>query len=90
MAEFKMIVQEILEATAINLDVWELKLTVDEVKVILNQKEGAIVQVVGENGEKAMKKDNMSSKNLTKYTRSFINYFSLGYDARVGFGNNFF
>lgn len=33
-----------------------------------------------------MKKDGKSNRNLTEYKRSFINYFSLGYDARVGFG----
>jgi len=33
-----------------------------------------------------MKKESKSNRNLSEYKRSFINYFSLGYDARVGFG----
>jgi hypothetical protein len=33
MAKFKLIVQEITEASSVNLDVWELKLTVEEVKI---------------------------------------------------------
>jgi len=36
--------------------------------------------------KRSRKKDEKTNKNLTEYRRSFINYFSLGYDARVGFG----
>lgn len=87
MAEFKLLVQEIVEADSIFIDVWELKLSVDEVSnYIISKNHGAIVQIVGDHGEKQMKKDESTNKNITEYRRSFINYFSLGYDARVGFG----
>ena len=86
MAQFKFIVQEIKEAIPVNMDVWELRLKVDEVSCYLKQNEGAIIQIVGDSGEKAMKKESKSNRNLSEYKRSFINYFSLGYDARVGFG----
>jgi len=32
--------------------------------------------------------DNTTNLKLKTLKRTFINYFSLGYDARVGFGKN--
>lgn len=39
MARFKQIVQEIVDASTVNLDVWELKLSVDEVHFLLRRTE---------------------------------------------------
>ena len=57
------------------IDVWKIDLQLDpeEGEVIVNQKDG-----------KAPLKDE-DGNILRRYMRSFINYISLGYDARVGY-----
>lgn len=52
------------------IDIWQVKL-------VLDKTEGMIIQN-GSYGQKRQKK-------LNVFFKSFINYFSLGYDARVGF-----
>ncbi len=74
MAKFKLIVQDLAEATSIFVDLWEMKLVCDE-------KDGGIVQY----DTNLQVKRSAESKSMK---RLFINYFSLGFDARVGFGFN--
>ena len=57
------------------IDIWELSVAVD-------QQNGTIFDVV-KNGEK-IKEDNDKNKIL-QFKKTFVNYFSLGFDARVGF-----
>lgn len=80
MAKFKIIVRDLAEATSINIDIWEIKLTCDT-------NEGAIIECASKdlNNKYPMRESN---KILTTFKRSFINYFSLGFDARVGYGYN--
>jgi diacylglycerol kinase (ATP) len=74
MAKFKLIVQDLAEATSIFVDLWEIKLICDE-------KDGGIVQY----DTNLKVKRSLETKSMK---RLFINYFSLGFDARVGFGFN--
>lgn len=67
---FKKIIQEILESTSINIDIWELKLTFDDTN-------GGYISI-NNNFEKYLNKTNI-------LYRGFISYFSLGYDSRIGF-----
>ena len=57
------------------IDIWELSVAVD-------QQNGTIFDVV-KNGEK-IKEDNDKNKIL-QFKKTFVNYFSMGFDARVGF-----
>ena len=57
------------------IDIWELSIKMDQLN-------GAIYDVV-KNGEK-IKEDEEKNKILT-FKKTFVNYFSLGFDARVGF-----
>lgn len=72
----KNILTKYVEATYTTIDVWDLKLK-------LNKDKGEIIMI--NKDIKFSKKDN-KGEAVTTYKRSFINYFSLGYDARVGFG----
>jgi hypothetical protein len=72
--EFKEIVREIAEASSVFIDIWDIKLTCAE--------GGEIVEV--NNDGKKTKIEN--GKVMTTFKKSFISYFSLGYEARVGFG----
>jgi hypothetical protein len=47
------------------------------------KEKGEIIEINKDN--KSFKTDS-ENKKLNSYRRTFINYFSLGYDARVGFG----
>ena len=73
--EFKEIVKLIADAPSVNVDVFELKLICDD-------KEGEIIEI--KNNEKVKKEEN--GKVLTTFSKPFISYFSLGNDARIGFG----
>ena len=57
------------------IDIWKMDLELDDVegKVLVNTKNGKI----------PLKDDN--GNIIKRYVRSFINYVSLGYDARVGY-----
>ena len=57
------------------IDIWELSIKMDQLN-------GAIYDVV-KDGEK-IKEDEEKNKILT-FKKTFVNYFSLGFDARVGF-----
>ena len=57
------------------IDIWELTLD-------MNKENGAIYDVI-KDGEK-LKEDKEKNKILT-FKKTFVNYFSLGFDARVGF-----
>ncbi len=63
------------EAFPGKVDVWELRLTVSQ--------DGEIIEVKQDNKKPKLDHD---GNVLRHYRRTFINYFSLGYDARVGFG----
>jgi diacylglycerol kinase family enzyme/ribosomal protein S16 len=83
MAKFKLIVLDLAEATSIFVDVWEIKLSCDDL-------EGAIIEwdFYDTNSEKKIKYDTVKKLKMTTMKKLFINYFSLGFDARVGFGFN--
>ena len=57
------------------VDIWKIVLQLDSTdgEILINKKSGKI-QLKDENGNK-----------IKRYQRSFINYISLGYDARVGY-----
>jgi hypothetical protein len=57
------------------IDIWELSIKMDQLN-------GAIYDVV-KDGEK-IKEDEEKNKIIT-FKKTFVNYFSLGFDARVGF-----
>ncbi len=86
MEEFKNIVMQFAEATSIFVDVWDLRLQVDEVrsKTRKLKENGEIIQF--NNDTKNYLVNNITNLKLKTLKRTFINYFSLGYDARVGFG----
>lgn len=65
-----------IEAEETVIDIWKVKLKLDDTDGMLIQNSNSI-------------KDTKKDKNgniIRLYTKSFINYLSLGYDARVGFG----
>ena len=72
---FQRVLYTYLTAGIINIDIWELQLKVD-------QKEGKIFDVIL-NGEVQLKDEN--NNFLTSFSKTFINYMSIGFDARVGF-----
>lgn len=54
------------------------------------QQTGEIIQIVHKDGktEKSTLTTDLTSSRLVEFKKSFISYFSLGYDARVGFGTS--
>ena len=72
---FQRVMYTYLIASVINIDVWKLELKVD-------QKEGKIYDVI-KNGEIELK-DN-KNKFIKNFSKSFINYMSIGFDAKIGF-----
>jgi len=72
---FHRVLYTYLIGTPTKIDIWELSVSVD-------QQNGNIFDVV-KNGEK-LKEDNNKNK-ITQFKKTFVNYFSLGFDARVGF-----
>lgn len=61
------------------VDVWQMKLLVDE-------QDGEILEITSKSKELKRAKTDSDNNTIRSYKRSFINYLSLGYDARVGFG----
>ena len=57
------------------IDIWELSVSVSQIN-------GTIFDVV-KNGEKI--KEDENHKKVFDFKKTFVNYFSLGFDARVGF-----
>jgi len=80
--DFFKFINDYITAEIINIDIWYLKLRCD-----IDQ--GDIIEV-----EKESESDTFFLRSLSEKTkcdkfefkRNFINYFSLGYEARVGFG----
>ena len=64
-----------LTATKTKIDIWELDVIVDNNK-------GLIFDVV-KDGEKL--KTDIEKKEIKKFSKTFVNYCSIGFDARVGF-----
>ena len=64
-----------LIATKTKIDVWELN-------VIVDKNRGLIFDVV-KDGEKL--KTDSEKKEITEFKKTFVNYCSIGFDARVGF-----
>lgn len=76
MESFTSICSKYSNAIETKIDVWQIKLT-------LAQGDGMILQNTIKG--KQIEKDKNGHK-IEIFLKSFINYFSLGYDARVGFG----
>ena len=72
---FQKVLYTYLIGVETKIDIWELSL-------IMDQKKGAIFDVI-KKGEK-LKEDENKNKIL-KFKKTFVNYFSLGFDARIGF-----
>ena len=72
---FQRVLYTYLIASTIKIDIWNLKLKVDK-------NEGRIYDIIS-NGEIELKDD----KNiyLTYFSKTFINYMSIGFDAKIGF-----
>ena len=73
--DFYQIISRYYKAKSGKIDIWKMDLTLDENdgKILLNEKDGK-KPILDENG------------NIVKrYVRTFINYISFGYDARVGY-----
>jgi len=80
-SDFGSFLSDYINADIINIDIWYLKLKCDT-------DGGDIVEVEKESDTYFLK--SLSEKtqcNKHEFNRNFINYFSLGYEARVGFGN---
>ena len=74
---FQRVLYTYLSASVINIDIWNLELKVDK-------NEGKIYDIIA-NGEIELKDEKNSNKNLTFFSKTFINYMSIGFDAKVGF-----
>ena len=74
-SDFQRVLYTYLIGTESKIDIWELNL-------ILDQTTGAMFDVI-KNGEK-LKEDENKNK-VINFTKTFVNYFSVGFDARVGF-----
>ena len=72
---FQRVLYTYLIGTLSKIDIWELS-------VMVNEKNGTIFDVI-KKGEK-IKEDSNNNKVL-EFKKTFVNYFSLGFDARVGF-----
>ena len=73
--DFYTIISRYHKAKIGKIDIWKMELTLDENegKVLVNTREGK-KPILDENGN-----------IVKKYIRTFINYISFGYDARVGY-----
>jgi len=72
---FHRVLYTYLIGTPAKIDVWELSVMVD-------QATGTIFDVI-KNGEKI--KEDVNKNKILQFKKTFVNYFSLGFDARVGF-----
>ena len=89
MTKFKQIVLDLSQASSTFIDVWQISIKVDEVTTILLQNLGEIIQIAKGKDDSIVKVsllDKEKNKKAFVLKSSFINYFSIGYDARVGFG----
>ena len=73
--KFHRVLYTYLIGTPSKIDIWELRVSV-------NQEKGTIFDVI-KKGEK-IKLDENNNK-VYQFKKTFVNYFSLGFDARVGF-----
>ena len=72
---FQRVLYTYLTAGIIKIDIWKLELKVDK-------NEGKIFDIIT-NGEIELKDEN--NKDITYFSKTFINYMSIGFDAKVGF-----
>ena len=72
---FQRVLYTYLTASIIKIDVWQLELKVDK-------NEGRIYDIIS-NGEIELKDKN--NNFITYFQKTFINYMSIGFDAKVGF-----
>ena len=72
---FQRVLYTYLIASAIKIDIWNLVLKVDK-------NEGRIYDVIT-NGEIEIKDD--KNNLMTYFSKTFINYMSIGFDAKIGF-----
>ena len=72
---FQRVLYTYLTAYTIKTDIWKLQLKVDK-------NEGKIFDIVS-SGEIELKDEN--NNDLKYFTKTFINYMSIGFDAKVGF-----
>ena len=72
---FQRVLYTYLIASKIKIDIWNLELKVDK-------NEGKIYDIIS-NGEIELKND--KDKDLTFFSKTFINYMSIGFDAKIGF-----
>ena len=73
--DFQRVLYTYLIGTESKIDIWELSIN-------MNQTTGAMYDVI-KNGEKL--KEDENKKKVINFKKTFVNYFSLGFDARVGF-----
>ena len=66
-------------AAETTIDIWQMRLDMEGIS-------GDIIKVDNFAKKSLLKNINEKSKKLNVFKKSFINYLSLGYDARVGFG----
>ena len=72
---FQRVLYSYLTSSVVKNDIWKLELKVDK-------DEGKIFDII-DNGEIELKDDN--NVDLKYFKKSFINYMSIGFDAKVGF-----
>ena len=79
MAKFKLIVKDLFEAASITIDIWEIVVRVEE-------EDGEIIEM--NNGQKVILSESKDGQNKKCFElrKFFINYFSMGIDARIGYG----
>ena len=81
---FTSFITDYTKALPIDIDIWQLHLKCD-----INQ--GDIIEVEKESDTYFLKSlSEKTKRDKFEFKRNFINYFSLGYEARVGFGMNNF
>lgn len=79
MFKLKNIIKSYFDATSIQIDIWEI--------VINTEEDGEIIEI--ENNQKITIKDPINknnNNNTTSLRKNFISNFSLGVDARIGYG----